>query len=80
MASIGDNSHLKSVVERIENVNEQIKGLTEDRSEIFKEAASDGLDVKVLRKLISIRKQDKTKREEAEAILHSYMVSLGMAV
>jgi uncharacterized protein (UPF0335 family) len=78
MASIGDNSQLKSVVERIENVNEQISGLTADRSEIFKEAASNGLDVKILRKLISIRKQDKTKRDEAQAILESYMASLGM--
>jgi uncharacterized protein (UPF0335 family) len=72
------NGQLKSVVERIENLNAQIKELTDDRAEIFKEAGGNGFDVKVLRQLVSIRKQDKSKRDEAQAILESYMASLGM--
>ena len=46
--TIGDNSQLRSVVERIENVNEQIKDLATDRSDIFKEAKGNGLDIKAL--------------------------------
>lgn len=72
------NGQLKSIVERVENLNAQIKELTDDRADIFKEAAGNGFNVKVLRQLVSIRKQDKTKWEEAQAILYSYMSSLGM--
>lgn len=79
MATIGDNSQLKSVVERIERVNEQIKELTDDRSDIYKEAAGNGLNVKALRQIVAIRKQDQAKREEAEAILATYLSALGMA-
>lgn len=74
------NGQIKSVVERIENLNAQIKELTDDRADIFKEAAGNGLNVKALRQIVAIRKQDKAKREESEAILHRYMVAMGMAV
>jgi uncharacterized protein (UPF0335 family) len=82
MPEAGHNSdaQLKSIVERVENLNAQIKNLTDDRADIFKEAAGNGFNVKALRQIVSIRKQDKTKREEAEAILHRYMVAMGMAV
>ena len=80
MSSIGDNSNgqLKSIVERIENVNEEIRGLTEDRSDIFQEAKSNGWDVKALRKIIALRKLSEEDRAAQDAILDTYMQALGM--
>lgn len=80
MTELGHNikDQLKSIVERIENVAEQIKELRRDQSEIFLEAKGNGYDVKVLRKVIAIRKQDPSARQEQEAILETYMQALGM--
>ena len=72
------NSQLKSIVERIENVNEEIRGLTEDRSDIFQEAKSNGWDVKALRKIIALRKLSEEDRAAQDAILDTYMQALGM--
>jgi uncharacterized protein (UPF0335 family) len=78
MATIGDNSQLKSIVERIENINDQIKEMTDDRGEIFKEASSNGLDVKALRKIIALRKLSADDRAQQDAILETYKQALGM--
>jgi uncharacterized protein (UPF0335 family) len=77
-ATIGDNSQLKSIVERIENVNEQIKELTDDRSDIFKEASGNGLDSKALRTIIRLRAMKPDDRAAQEAILDTYKQALGM--
>lgn len=76
----GHNSkdQLKSIVERIEKLDEEIKEKREDKSEIFAEAKGVGYDVKVLRKVIAIRKQDVNARQEQETILETYMQALGM--
>jgi uncharacterized protein (UPF0335 family) len=77
---VGHNSkeQLKSVVERIENVNEQIKGLSDDRGDIFKEAKGNGLDVKALRTIIRLRAMNPDDVATQEAILDSYKNALGM--
>lgn len=69
---------LKSIVERVERLNEEIKGLGSDRSDIFTEAKGSGFDVKALRHIIRIRAEDPNKRAEREAILETYMTTLGM--
>lgn len=69
---------LRGIIERIENLNEQIKELGSDRSDIFKEAGGNGFDVKALRHIIRIRAEDPNKRAEREAILETYMQTLGM--
>lgn len=76
----GHNSsaQLKSVVERIERLDTEIKELRDDQKDIYAEAKSNGYDVKVLRKVIAIRKQDPRARAEQESILESYMHALGM--
>jgi uncharacterized protein (UPF0335 family) len=76
--TIGDNSQLKSIVERIEHVEGEIKDLQAGRGEIYQEAKGHGYDVKVLRRLVAMRRQDQAKREQAEAILATYMNALGM--
>lgn len=80
MSEPGHNSgeQLKSVIERVETLNEQIKELGSDRSDIFKEAGGNGFDVKALRQLIRLRAEDPDKRAEREAILETYMQAMGM--
>lgn len=63
---------LKSIVERIERMNEEIKALQSDRADIFREAKSAGFDVKVLRRLIADRAKDQAEVEEAEQLLDVY--------
>ncbi len=76
----GHNSkeQLKSIVERIERLADDIKGLKDDQSDIYAEAKGNGFDVKVLREIIRIRKQDPNARQERETILETYMQALGM--
>ncbi len=80
MTEVGDNSKalLKSIVERVENLAEEIKDRRDGQSEIFKEAKSHGFDTKALRQIIRIRAEDPSKRAEREAILETYMTTLGM--
>ena len=69
---------LRTIVERIEHVEEEIRELTEAKKEIYQEAKGNGFDVKVLREVIRLRKQDQAERQEAEAILDLYKAALGM--
>jgi uncharacterized protein (UPF0335 family) len=70
---------LRAFVERIEHIEEEIKGLTEDKKEIFAEAKGEGFDVKILKEVIRIRKQDQEQREEHESLLEVYLHALGTA-
>jgi uncharacterized protein (UPF0335 family) len=70
---------LKSIVERIERLEEEKKALADDIREVFAEAKGNGFDTKVLRTVIRLRKQDKTERQEQEALLDLYLHALGMA-
>ena len=69
---------LRSIVERVEHVDEEIRELTEAKKEIFQEAKGNGFDVKALRTIVRLRKQDPNERAEAETILETYMQALGM--
>jgi uncharacterized protein (UPF0335 family) len=71
-----EGDQLRGLVERIENVEEQIKELTEDKKEIYAEAKSNGFDVKILREVIRIRKQDEKEREEQDSLLDTYLQAL----
>jgi uncharacterized protein (UPF0335 family) len=72
------NEQLKSIVERIENLGEQIKGLQDDQKDIYSEAKSGGWDVKALRTIIRLRKESPEDRAAREAVLETYMHALGM--
>jgi uncharacterized protein (UPF0335 family) len=69
---------LKSLVERIERLEEEKKALAGDIKEVYGEAKSNGFDTKILRKVISLRKRDRHEREEEEAMLDLYLSALGM--
>ncbi|WP_292042551.1 MULTISPECIES: DUF2312 domain-containing protein [unclassified Brevundimonas] len=68
---------LRSFIERLESMEDDKKALMDDMKEVFAEAKGEGYDVKTLRKVIRIRKQDKAKRQEEEAILDLYLSALG---
>ena len=67
---------LRTIVERIEQVEEEIRELTEAKKEIFFEAKGKGFDVKVLREVIRVRKQDPKERDEHETLLDMYMQAI----
>jgi uncharacterized protein (UPF0335 family) len=68
---------LKSIVQRIERLEEERKHLQEDIKAIFTEAKSAGFDTKVLRMVIASRKKDQSEWEEQQALLEAYMKALG---
>ena len=69
---------LKSIVERIERLEEEKTTIADDIKDVYGEAKGTGFDTKILRKVIQIRKQDKDERMEQEAILDTYLQALGM--
>ena len=70
---------LKSIIERIERLEEERQALADDIKEVYAEAKGNGFDTKTLRAVIRIRKQDSAEREEQEALLDLYLHALGMA-
>ena len=69
---------LKSIVQRIERLEEEKKTIADDIKEVYAEAKSNGFDTKILRKVISLRKKDVDERQEEEALLDVYLAALGM--
>jgi len=70
--------HLKAFVERIERLEEEKKALADDIRDVYAEAKGTSFDVKALRTVVRMRKQDVNERREQEAILETYMHALGM--
>lgn len=70
---------LRTIVERIERLEEEKQTIADDIKDVFAEAKGNGFDVKALRALIRLRKQEPNERQEHEAILDVYMHALGMA-
>jgi uncharacterized protein (UPF0335 family) len=69
---------LKAIVERIEHLEEEKKAIADDIRDVYAEAKGNGFDVKALRTVVRLRKQDKNERAEQEAILETYLHALGM--
>jgi uncharacterized protein (UPF0335 family) len=70
--------HLKAFVERIERLEEEKKTIADDIKDVYAEAKANGFDIKALRAVIRLRKQDTDERKEQEAILETYLLALGM--
>ncbi|HEU5048635.1 MAG TPA: DUF2312 domain-containing protein [Rickettsiales bacterium] len=81
MAKVGGIAadQLRSIIERIERLEEEKAGIASDIKDVFAEAKGNGYDVKTLRTIIRLRKKDAAEREEEETILETYMRALGMA-
>ena len=70
---------LKQFVERVERLEEEKKALADDIKDVFAEMKGRGFDVKAVRQIIRLRKQDRSERQEQEAILELYMSAIGMS-
>ena len=69
---------LKAYVERVERLEEEKKAIADDIRDVYGEAKGNGFDVKALRSVVRLRKQDVNERKEQEAILETYLHALGM--
>jgi uncharacterized protein (UPF0335 family) len=69
---------LKTIIERIERLEEEKKTISDDVRDVYTEAKGNGFDVKALRTIVRMRKQDAGERSEQEAILDLYLHALGM--
>jgi uncharacterized protein (UPF0335 family) len=70
--------HLKAFVERIERLEEEKKAIADDVRDVYAEAKANGFDMKALREIVRLRKQDADERREHETIVETYMHALGM--
>ena len=69
---------LKAFIERVERLEGEKKAITDDIRDVYAEAKGSGFDVKALRSIVRLRKQDTDERREQQAILETYMHALGM--
>ena len=70
---------IRSFIERVEQLDEELKALNEARKEVFAEAKGDGFDVKVLKEILKLRKQDQDERDEHDSLLDLYMRAMDEA-
>lgn len=73
----GAATQLKSIIERVERLETEKSDISEQIKEVFEEAKGNGFDVKILKKVIRIRRQDRAKRQEEESILDLYLSAIG---
>ena len=87
MSDIGHNSgevlngtaqtQLRTVIERIERLNADADDIKADLKEVYSEAKGNGFDTKIIRKVVALRKKDRAKRQEEQAILDLYLSAIG---
>ena len=82
MAQVGGiaGEHLRSLIERIEHLEEERSGIAGDIREVYSEGKAAGFDVKTMRQVIRLRKMEKADRDEQEALLDLYRHAIGMDV
>ena len=70
---------IRSFIERIENLDTELQELNEQKKEVFSEAKAEGFDVKILKEIIKLRKQDENERDEHETLLDMYLRAMETA-
>jgi uncharacterized protein (UPF0335 family) len=78
MAKAFAKDQLKSIIERVERLEEEKAALAADIREVYSEAKGNGFDTKIIRQVVRLRKLDRADRQEQEAILDLYLAALGM--
>ena len=79
MSNTPNGEHLRAFVERIENVEAEIKERNDDKKEIYAEVRSHGYDARIVKQVVSLRREDRDKRAEREEILSLYLSAIGEA-
>ncbi len=82
MSEIGHNSvaadQLRLLIERVERLEEEKKGVSDDIKDVYLEAKATGYDVKTMRAIVKRRKMERHARQEADALLETYESALGI--
>jgi uncharacterized protein (UPF0335 family) len=73
-------NRILSFIERIERIEEELKELSEAKKEVLNEAKGEGFDVKILKEILRLRRQDQDKRDEQESLLDLYLRAIQSAV
>lgn len=79
MSDVIQADKLRLLIERIERLEEEKKGIADDVKDVYGEAKGQGYCVKTMRKVVALRKMDKHVRDEADAMMDTYRVALGLA-
>ena len=79
MSDIIQADQLRLLIERIERLEEEKKGIADDIRDVYAEAKAVGYDTKTIRQVVKLRKLERHVREEAEALLDTYKAALGLA-
>ncbi len=67
---------IRSFIERVEHIEAELKELNEGKKEVFAEAKGEGFDVKILKEILKLRKQEQSEREEQESLLDLYLSAM----
>lgn len=70
---------LRLLIERVERLEEEKKGIADDIKDVYAEAKANGYDTKTMRKIVGLRKMEKHQLDEQDALLETYRAALGMA-
>lgn len=79
MSEIIAADQLRLFIERIERLEEEKRGISDDIKDVYLESKANGFDVKTMRSIVRLRKMEKNARDEAEALLETYKAALGLA-
>lgn len=79
MADVIAADQLRLLIERIERLEEEKRGIADDIRDVFGEAKSTGFDTKTMRAIVRLRRLETHQRQEADALLETYRAALGMA-
>ena len=79
MSDIIAADQLRLLIERIERLEDEKNGLSDDIKDVYNEAKSSGFDTKTMRQIVRLRRMEKHHRDEADALLETYKSALGLA-
>jgi uncharacterized protein (UPF0335 family) len=74
-----EGGRLRSIVERIEHIEEEIRSMNDDKKDVYAEAKSAGFDVKIIREIVRLRREDPKDRDERGSLLDAYLHAIETA-
>lgn len=78
MTDVVAADQLRLFIERVERLEEDKKGISDDIRDVYSEAKSQGYDAKIMRQIVRLRRMEKDARQEADALLETYRAALGI--
>jgi len=78
MTDVVSADQLRLLIERVERLEEEKKGISDDIRDVYAEAKAQGYDSKIMRQIVKLRRMEKHHRDEADALLETYRAALGI--